>query len=413
MRKHDEYQEFCALAIIGQLSLEQHRELSEHLRTCESCNRVAQQYVDAIHHFPVELAPLADRDVLEIQETSRAAHFLSRARIEGVEFSSDAMNAFVPRAEKKFRTGWTKFGGAAIAAMVLIGASAIVWNDRANPMQAALVAPVPIVSVPAAVPEKPVVTSTPAVDGRLSAELADERDRAAYYQRQSAELKGQLLAARLDAAQVSTQLTQQGQLVAQLSQQNSSQHTAIAQMSADMQRIKMARDHMLADYVADENRIHDLQLSVNNAHEAVERERQLNAAASDVRELMGARKLHIIDVYDSENGSVANKSFGRVIYAEGKSLIFYAFDLDKVHAGRKVVFQAWGERDGYEKDARKLGVFYIDSAVQKRWVMKVNDPAKLKSIDTVFVTVESHQDTPFPKGRRLLQAYLGSRPNHP
>jgi len=336
-----------------------------------------------------------------------------RTSCRGREFSSDAMNAFVPRAEKKFRPGWTKIGGAAIAATVLIGASAMIWNNRTNPVHALPVASISNVSVRPEVPEKSVAAPLPPTDGRLSAELADERDRTAYYEKQSADLRGQLLAARLDAAQASAQLARQGQLVAQLNQQNSSQHMVIAQISADMQRIKMARDHMLADYVADENRIHDLQVSVTDAHEAVQRERQLNAAASDVRELMGARKLHIIDVYDSENGSIANKSFGRVIYAEGKSLIFYAFDLDKVHAGRKVVFQAWGGRDGYEKDARKLGVFYIDSAAQKRWVMKVNDPAKLKSIDTVFVTVESHQDTPFPKGRRLLQAYLGSRPNHP
>jgi hypothetical protein len=69
-------------------------------------------------------------------------------------------------------------------------------------------------------------------------------------------------------------------------------------------------------------------------------------------------------VYDSEAGSGSSRSFGRVIYTDGKSLIYYAFDLDKVHGGRKVSFQAWGERESEQKDARKLGVFYVDDAAQ-------------------------------------------------
>jgi hypothetical protein len=75
-------------------------------------------------------------------------------------------------------------------------------------------------------------------------------------------------------------------------------------------------------------------------------------SSEEVRQLMGAPKLHIVDVYDSENGSDASRSFGRVIYTEGKSLIFYAFDLDKIHGGRKVSFEARGEKEGEEKDAK-------------------------------------------------------------
>jgi hypothetical protein len=94
-------------------------------------------------------------------------------------------------------------------------------------------------------------------------------------------------------------------------------------------------------------------------------------------------------------------------------LIFYAFDLDQKRRGRKVSFQAWGESGGKHEYPRKLGVFYIDDEVQKRWVLKVSDVEKLKAIDTVFVTVESHKEAQKPSGERFLQAYLGSRANHP
>jgi len=63
---------------------------------------------------------------------------------------------------------------------------------------------------------------------------------------------------------------------------------------------------------------------------------------------------------------LSSRSFGRVIYTEGKSLIFYALDLDRKKRGRKVSFQAWGERDGEHREPKRLGVVYIDDAVQKR-----------------------------------------------
>ena len=68
-----------------------------------------------------------------------------------------------------------------------------------------------------------------------------------------------------------------------------------------------------------------------------------------LRMARGSKKPHIAGsivrlFYGSENGSDSSRSFGRVIYTEGKSLIFYAFDLDKTHGGRKVSFEAWGEK---------------------------------------------------------------------
>ena len=44
---------------------------------------------------------------------------------------------------------------------------------------------------------------------------------------------------------------------------------------------------------------------------------------------MGARKLYIADVFDVDSGSRTRKPFGRVFYTQSKSLIFYAFDLDR------------------------------------------------------------------------------------
>lgn len=137
------------------------------------------------------------------------------------------------------------------------------------------------------------------------------------------------------------------------------------------------------------------------------------AASQDVRQMMGARNLHIIDVFDAD-GHESRKSFGRVFYVEGKSLIFYAFDLtQKSSRGAKVSFQAWGQREAVKNIAKNLGVFYIDDHDQSRWVLKVDDPNKLASIDSVFVTVEAFGGADRPTGQKLLYAYLGSPANHP
>ena len=54
----------------------------------------------------------------------------------------------------------------------------------------------------------------------------------------------------------------------------------------------------------------------------------------DIRELMGARDLYIAEVHDVGGNGETDKTYGRVFYTKGKSLIFYAYDLDQ-EAGLK------------------------------------------------------------------------------
>ena len=126
-----------------------------------------------------------------------------------------------------------------------------------------------------------------------------------------------------------------------------------------------------------QNRLQSLETDLKNARAALEQERELNSAAHDVRELMGARNLHIVDVYDAENEAGSVKSFGRVIYTEGKSLIFYAFDLDQKRRGRKCLSRR-GARAAASMNIPSLGVFYIDDEVQRRWELKVSDVTSSK-----------------------------------
>jgi hypothetical protein len=129
---------------------------------------------------------------------------------------------------------------------------------------------------------------------------------------------------------------------------------------------------------------------------------------------MGARDLYIAEVYDVARDGQTQKAYGRVFYTKGKSLIFYAYDLDQQPGLRNAsTFQAWGSHGPDRQQATSLGVFYQDNLAKKRWVLKFDDPKKLEQIDAVFVTVEPNGGSHKPSGKPLLFAYLKVDPNHP
>ena len=238
----------------------------------------------------------------------------------------------------------------------------------------------------------------------------DLRNKNAQFSGASAELKavagaGDHLRSERDAVQARLQKLQ--------SDLADSQATA-AGLRQEVALLRNHADDLAANLVADHMRLTEISAELNAKSEALEREQQLLAAGRDIRNLMGARNLHIVDVYDTDMKGNNRRAFGRVFYTEGKSLLFYAFDLSKGSASdAKQSFQAWGERFGNGREAVNLGIFFVDDKTQKRWTLKVDDPALLAQIDSVFVTVEQPGGGKKPSGHRLLYAYLSNSANHP
>jgi len=147
---------------------------------------------------------------------------------------------------------------------------------------------------------------------------------------------------------------------------------------------------------------------------SAERQQKLLATDHDIRDILGARSLHIIDVFDVSSLGEFERPFGRIFYTEGKSLIFYAFDLDQQKGlKRGAVFQAWGQRGVGKEDSRSLGMFYMDDPSQNRWVLKVDDSKALSRIDYVFVTDGYHKEGVRPRGKPLLSAFLSGGVDRP
>src|SRR5258708_24391459 len=63
----------------------------------------------------------------------------------------------------------------------------------------------------------------------------------------------------------------------------------------------------------------DLAAKLDTTEDQLRRENDLNSAKLELGDLVAARNLHIVDVYDADSNGKRQRSFGRVFYIEGKS----------------------------------------------------------------------------------------------
>src|SRR5262249_32686260 len=132
--------------------------------------------------------------------------------------------------------------------------------------------------------------------------------------------------------------------------------------------------------------IRDQTATIRDQAETIRRERDLLAREKDIRDLMAARDLRIVDVRDDGTPGKVRSLPGRIFYTRGKSLIFYAYDLQNKGNVNNVAFQVWGKKDGRSQAARSLGILFVDDSAKSTWVLKFEDPDVLAEIDQVFVT---------------------------
>ena len=158
----------------------------------------------------------------------------------------------------------------------------------------------------------------------------------------------------------------------------------------------------------------ELAAKLDTTEEELRRQNDLKSAKLELGDLAASRNLHIVDVYDADSNGKRQRSFGRVFYIEGKSLVFYAYDLDAPGQFKaNTVFHVWGEKAGIKEVAHSLGILHKDDG-QSRWAMTFDDPTVLIKINSVFVTTEvASKRYNEPHGKKVLYAYWGNQPNHP
>jgi hypothetical protein len=429
---HNEFLELCAVSTSGQLTEEEQTKLQEHLVVCPSCREVLKQYEAVVNQAIPAIAAdsddlEADPDWSERQEQQAEQAFFKRLeqeqRVEPKQATSTAdifSNPHRPAPfsnESTWRHVWMLYAAGILLFVSLSFCAYQVGVHRGE--GTARLAPPP-----------PTILNQPSLEALSDAGHESQIARAQIEQRDEtiANLRQQLarqvaesngLKAARDRLENSLRAgdTTRQDLVQQRTELTQKLDAAVSGSQALQQKLDSLIEQSAQDSAHAKSmdaKVSDLNRLLHDREVALDQKDELLAHDRDIRELMGARDLYVAEVYDVLKNGQTQKPYGRVFYTKGKSLIFYAFDLDRQNEQKRAgTFQAWGRRGPDREQALNLGVFYEDSAAKKRWILKCDDPTTLAQIDAVFVTIEPNGGSPKPSGKSLLFAYLKAGPNHP
>jgi hypothetical protein len=416
LRNHEYFEELAAIAAVGELDPSQLRELNLHLTACARCKQANDEYT-ALH----AVRPALGSEMIGLIESRRET--VRAAFLQQIATSSIPAHENLEHRDKSptpgllfrnFRLLWSGIAAAAVIVFAfwagtiyehsVLTASGRVSAAGLSPVVQTTAAPSTATDNKQAEPAKLQID----VASELAKDLSEERQR-------SAALGAALNAkehALMDSENERAALRQQLDLTAEESRRTQSLLAAKTEELSRTETSKLSDSNTL---VALQYQVQDLTAKLNDQAQSLDRERQLLASGRDIRDIIVARNLHIIDVYDTDPEGRTKTSFARAFYTEGKSLIFYAYDLPTKRTEEgKFVYAAWGQKNGDKKKVQNLGILLNDDKGQKRWVLNFSDPKVLAEIDSVFITLERvGKDGDGPSGKRILTAYLESQPNHP
>lgn len=426
---HERYVELCAILTSGEITEEERRVLDAHLAHCPECRQSLREF-EAVIAFGVPLLQTelqnhesSSREVGPSKAASRSAGFASHTiwKPQEISVGRDRLGSEGPERGAHFQTSWNyAWISLASAAVLIVALTVYTYQIGKDREHKALQSAANTEYAQVETLEKQ-FSDVAHERQRLAAQLTN-RDSTILRLRKQIEIQNAALEKiRVQQANLANSL--QGQEAnnqemanqrASLSQQLSIAQASLREVQREFKEVASDRDERLTRLDALEGRTKDLSAQVTKQDLTITQDEELLAHDRDIRELMGARDLYIADVYDVKRDGSTNKPFGRIFYTKGKSLVFYAYDLDQQPGVKETsAFQAWGQDGPDRQHALSLGVFYRDNVANKRWVLKFDDPRELEQINAVFVTVEPEGGSPRPSGKSLLYASLRVGPNHP
>jgi Putative zinc-finger len=427
--RHEEFVELCALATSGSLNEAERKKLRQHLAACSECREAVKDFGAVLDELIPELTPELKGDTALdpfFSQEKAEASFQKRLAAEkereqiGVEAGSLPAPLVTVRS-RSFRRHFERYEIwlpllASAVLCVTLGILAyrtgrnhgIEWarlEHGSNPVVEGVLA------------QAPAQPNTGLQDAQLAARdtaLAVLRREIIQKSSELEKLKALALSQQL-ALRTSTDdkngVTEQRD---RLLQQVSADEESLRATEARLKNLERERSEYVIRTASLETTVADLSRSLEERERLATEQRDLLAKDRDIRELIGARDLYITEIYDVARNGDTRKAAGRVFYTKGKSLVFYAYDLNESPGVKDAsTFEAWGQRGPDWHQASKLGIFYEDNTSKKRWIVKSNDKKTLEQIDAVFITVEPNGGSERPTGKPLLFAYLKVAPNHP
>jgi hypothetical protein len=440
MSPHEEFLELCAVSTSGELTQHERRKLDEHLLGCASCREALEQFQKTVKTAVPAIAAELPHDEAHMDESwspdkaeAALVERLSKQKsgASALQISKDVVEGSEPSRHRAYFS--SRFDGGQMwmsyAAAILLFLTLAISAYRVGIRRGVEVA-----------------TNVPATQSKGSnfleqlSDLGHDRDslrtELAERDKAIADLRRQL--ALLDAKENdrpgssdSSKSQQEGRSAEEAAGANarvvelqkkldgeekirSEESSRTATLEAKLEELTQLLHERDETIAAQSRRLEGREGTVEQQQAKLAEQQELLDHDRDIRELIGARELYMAEVYDVAKNGATQKSYGRVFFTKGKSLIFYAYDLDRQPGFKNAsTFQAWGQHGTDREQALNLGIFFEDSVSKKRWILKFDDPQKLEQIDAVFVTVEPNGGSHKPSGKPFLFAYLKVNPNHP
>lgn len=422
---HERLKELCALVQTNSLDMTERLDLERHLEICGECRKICDQYAA----IGADGMAFLSQDYVFTEAVERWDNHAARERLLSTISSSKShkvlsiktgLPARRPRLAHFIASRELAIGSLAASLIIGVGLGVLLIGQRkdvASPTSTMNL----VQSHPTAAAAKQASGDLLELQNRQIARLEQQ------ISRQDLELTRLKMGASLADARVNELEDQKKGSEASLRQLTEERDKlagrfdeidgAYQKLQTDFTALKSEYSHSMLHTASLESQVSSMTAINREQDRKMKDDEQYLVSDRDIRELMGARKLYIADVFDVDSASRTRKPFGRVFYTQNKSLVFYAFDLDHQTGVKNASdFQVWGQRDSEpngNSHPMNLGILYLDSETNRRWVLRSDDPRQLAEIDAVFVTVEPHGGSQKPSGKPLLYALLRKEANHP
>jgi hypothetical protein len=428
---HERFSELCALAMSGALTAEESSEVKDHLRTCSECREAYREYTVLTQEGIPHLASLYSSPAKEQSWDDTATRRKLHARVIAAQLpallekptdrATPPSRLYVPR-----RIANHPIAAMAVAACVVVAVCAGAYRYGRETETAAR-REVASATASAGDHIQKLEAEKKSVDNLLGAQtkrLNLLEEQGSQKQKEIETLRSELDTVGQRASELAASSASSDQQLRSVSQQRDTLNAQLQDarhaydaVQAELVGLRSDRDKALLRLTSLETRVDELSATNRDQQRKLEGRDQFLSEDRDIRELMGARNLYIADVFDVDSSSRTRNPFGRVFYTRDKSLIFYAFDLDRQPGVKNAgAFQAWGQKEtpqGETAQPVNLGILYMDNQANRRWALRCNDSQQLAEIDAVFVTVEPNGGSQKPTGKPFLYAMLRKEVNHP
>lgn len=424
VQEHEKLRNLCALASSGALTASESVELKAHLAVCNECREAVSEYSVLVKGgMPMLGARYGVTEEVQDWDDSKVSdRIFARIALQETESGGKGVEsraaAHVGFSSWHRPPAWWALGAAAAACLV-VAASLVSYRAGRRAESAMRHADsASIARAEALAEDKKYLNELLSVDGLRLAQLEAESSKK---QGEIEHLRSALQAEEVRANESTVSKNSSEEQRRAASQERDGLAASLRDMQQSYEEVQSELSTLRAENKEVTARAASLQKELaGTAATNQEQQRRIGSddqylsADRDIRELMGARQLYIADVFDVSSDSRRRKPYGRIFYTKGKSLIFYAFDLDQQSRVKNAAsFQAWGKSESGASKPVSLGILYLDNEANRRWALRCDAPEQLAQIDAIFVTVEPHGGSEKPTGKPFLYASLRKEPNHP